>query len=321
MKRVVLTGGSGFVGANLARALLAAGHEVHLVLRQGYAPWRLRGIERDVEMHVVALEDRAATEAALGAIRPEWAFHLAAYGAYSSQTKIQTMIDTNLVATVNFVDACVAAGAEAIVNTGSSSEYGFKDHAPSEEERVDPNSSYAITKVAATHYCRLAAVARRVRIPTLRLYSVYGPWEEPSRLIPSLVRCGLRGELPALVNPDVARDYIFVDDVCRAYLRVAEAPWGDVGAVFNVGTGVQTSLRDIVEVARRVMNIAREPAWGSMPNRAWDTSAWVANIDKLRGELGFTPSVTLDEGFRRTVDWLSADTALRAFYDAKPGRY
>jgi len=223
-RRVLLTGGTGFVGANLVRRLLADGHAVHLVVRPERSLWRLAGIRDDVKLHQASLEDRAAVERVVRRARPEWIFHLAAHGAYSWETDLDRILAVNLLGTVNLVRACLRPGFDAFVNAGSSSEYGFKKRAPTEREWVEPNSHYAIAKVAATHFCRFTARSERVSIATLRLYSVYGPWEEPGRLMPTLIVQGLAGRLPALVEPRIARDYVYVDDVCDAFVRAAAKP-------------------------------------------------------------------------------------------------
>src|SRR5947207_10600420 len=255
MKRVVLTGASGFVGANLARRLLRDGHELHLFLRRNHHPWRIEAIQNDVQLHEADLSDEESLVRIVESIRPEWVFHLAAYGAYSTQTDLRRMVWTNILGRMNLVQACLKTGFEAFVNTGSSSEYGFKDHAPAETELLEPNSHYAVTKASATLFCRHTAISRAVPLVTLRLYSVYGPYEEPRRLMPTLVVRGLDGELPPLADPDIARDYVYVDDVSEAYCLSASRPGQAPGAVYNVGTGVQTSLREVVQAARRVLGI------------------------------------------------------------------
>lgn len=317
MKRVIVTGATGFVGSNLARRLLRDGHEIHLLVRPRHSSWRIDDIRHDVRLHEVALEDAEAVTQTVGRIRPDRIFHLAAHGAYSSQTDLRQMIQTNLVGTINLVEACLTTGFEAFVNTGSSSEYGFKDHAPAEDESPEPNSHYAVTKAAATLFCRHTAQSRALHLPTLRLYSVYGPYEEPTRLIPRLITHGLKGELPPLVNPNVARDYVYVDDVTEAYLLAATAARGELepGAIYNVGTGVQTSLEEAVETARRVLSIKHEPQWGSMPEREWDTNVWVADNRKIKDALGWQPQYSFEQGFRLTVEWLRDSPALRSFYD------
>ena len=303
MKRVLVTGATGFVGANVARRLLRDGHEVHLFVRPEHASWRLEEIQRDVVLHPVPVHEREAVARAVGAIRPEWVFHLAAHGAYSWQTDLPEMTRTNVLGTMNLVTAALRTGFEAFVNTGSSSEYGFKDHAPAESEILEPNSDYAVTKAAATQFCRSVARRERVHLPTLRLYSVYGPYEDPRRLVPTLIERGLRGELPPLVDPTVARDFVHVDDVAEAYLLAAQHPTEELGAIFTVGMGVSTTIGDAVDVARRVLAIAEEPRWNTMANRSWDTAVWVSDSRKIRTELGWQPRHDFESGLRQTIAW------------------
>jgi nucleoside-diphosphate-sugar epimerase len=138
----------------------------------------------------------------------------------------------------------------------------------------------------------------------LRLYSVYGPWEEPSRLVPTLLAHGLEGELPPLVSPSVAHDFVHVDDVCEAFVVAARA---EPGRVYNVGSGRQTTLAEVVETAKRLLGIEAEPQWGSMPDRAWDTGTWVANPRRIRRELGWEARIGLEEGLARTLEWLERE--------------
>lgn len=302
-KRAVLTGATGFVGANLARRLLRDGHEVHLLVRPGYNPWRIEEIRGQVCFHEVDFCDATGLTRTLGAINPDWIFHLAAHGAYSWEKDAAQIVQTNVTGTANMVEASLKVGFEAFVNTGSSSEYGFKDHAPSEDENPEPNSHYAVAKASATLYCRFSAIQHQVRMPTLRLYSVYGPYENPGRLIPAIMTNGLQGQLPPLVNPKIGRDYVYSEDVNEAYLRAANLEQSEYGAIYNVGTGVQTSLAEVVATARRVLDIDSEPQWGSMPGRGWDTDIWVSNNEKIRRELDWQPQYGFEAGFRAAVPW------------------
>jgi nucleoside-diphosphate-sugar epimerase len=312
--RVVVTGATGFVGANLARRLLADGHAVHVLVRPGYATWRLAEIQSDVRLHVVSLQDRAGVERCVEEIKPEWIFHLAVHGAYASQTDVHEIFQTNVLGTVNLVEACLRTGFEAFVNTGSSSEYGFKAHAPSEQEWLEPNSHYSVTKAATTHYCRFTAQSRTLHMPTLRLYSVFGPYEEPTRLLPTIVIRALQGELPPLVNPRIARDFVYVDDVVDAYLLAATTRDREPGAVYNVGTGVQTTLAEVVDCAKRLAGVSAEPSWGSMPDRKWDTTSWVADNRRIRGELGWSPQRDFEHGFGLMLDWFRTRADMLELY-------
>jgi nucleoside-diphosphate-sugar epimerase len=109
---------------------------------------------------------------------------------------------------------------------------------------------------------------------------------------------GLAGELPPLVHPDIARDYVYIDDVSEAYLRAASYPGQERGAVYNVGTGKQTTLREVVDVARRVLGVSAEARWGAMPQRVWDTHTCIANSQKIHDDLAWSPRVSFEDGFR-----------------------
>jgi dolichol-phosphate mannosyltransferase len=312
-KRVLVTGGTGFVGANLVRRLRADGHTVDCVVRPRHRSWRLDDLG-DWRPRVVDLLDRSAVFAFVRDTAPEWILHLAAYGAYESQSGVTDAVRTNVEATINLIDAAVEVGVERFVNAGSSSEYGYKAFPPGEDERLDPNSLYAVTKAAASNYLRHVSERSSLHGVTLRLYSVFGPWEEPTRLIPKVILCGLRGVLPPLVAPEIARDFIHVDDVVRAFSAVLAADI-EPGRIYNVGTGTQTRIRDVVDVARRYFGISAEPEWGSMPSRKWDTASWVADCSRLKEETGWSPDVTFADGFRHTAAWLVADENLVALYE------
>ena len=313
-RRAIVTGAGGFVGACLARRLLAEGHPVELWVRPGSDTWRLDTLAGEARVTEVELTDDDAVLSAARRARAEWVFHLAAHGAYSWQTDLRRIMEVNAIATTTVAEAAVAAGCEAFVHAGSSSEYGFKDHPPHEDELPEPNSAYAVGKVAATAYCRWLAQREGALVRTLRLYSVYGPWEASGRLIPTLVALGLEGRLPPLVDPDIARDFVFVEDVCDAFILAAADRSGDLAGVYNVGTGHQTTLSELVEVARAAFEITEQPEWGTMEARSWDTATWVADPRRIARELGWRPRTSLEDGLRATGTWLLDRSELRARY-------
>lgn len=317
METAVVTGAAGFVGANLARRLLQGGHETHLFVHPGTDLWRIEGLQGNTVVHLVDLTDEARVRSLVTDLAPDWVFHLAAHGAYPHQTDIRTMIATNLMGTVNLLEAALATGFQAFVNTGSSSEYGHNSAAPGERDWLEPNSNYAVTKAAATLYCRYSAQAYDAPIRTLRLYSVYGPWEEPTRLWPRLLRHAERGSLPPLASPGTARDYVYVDDVADAYLAAAIEPGQESGAVYNIGSGVQTTLAELVDTVRSHFDLDVKPAWSSMPGRAWDTQAWVADPSSARQNLGWAATYDVSSGLKAFSSWLGGDEApVPRYHDA-----
>jgi len=310
-----VTGAGGFVGANLAASLARAGHDVVAWTHPGSVTWRLDHLAGEIEIAPVELLDPDAVDAGVRAARPDWVFHLAAHGAYSWQRDPETIMQTNLVATVRLLAACQRHGFAAFVHAGSSSEYGFQDHAPREDELPEPNSDYAVMKASATLHCRFVAQRDDLHVVTLRLYSVYGPWEEPGRLMPTLVARGLEGRLPPLVSPDTPRDFVSVRDSERAFLRAAERDDLERGGVFNIASGRQTTLREVVEVAREQLGIAEDPSWGTEPQRSWDAAVWVGDPRLAAARLGWSAEDDLPTGFAQLADWLRERPGLWERYE------
>jgi nucleoside-diphosphate-sugar epimerase len=312
-KRIAITGATGFVGANLARWMAARGHDVRALVRKEHNPWRLDPLPAGVVLEEIDLLDEDSTSATLGRLRPDWIFHLAAYGAYSWEMDYRRSIRVNLEATSILLHAAGAAGVERFIHTGSSSEYGEASDRPTESAPLEPNSAYAVTKAAATMYVRY--FARRHRIPAciLRLYSVYGPYEEPRRLIPAVVLEGLSRQYPPFVDPSVSRDFVYVDDVCEAYNRAATLPI-DPGSIFNVGSGTQTTIGGVARAAKEVFGIDHEPKWATIPRHDWDLDVWVADPSRIRAQLDWFARTSFEDGLRRTAQWLRSNPRLLEFY-------
>jgi nucleoside-diphosphate-sugar epimerase len=271
-------------------------------------------VYNDVVVHLVDLRDSDRLIRVVKSVSPEWVFHLAAHGAYSTQNNLKQILETNVIGTANLVHACLQTGFDVFVNTGASSEYGFKDHAPDEAEPLDPNSYYAVAKASATMLCGYIARSRGVRIPTLRLYSVYGPYEEPTRLMPTLILKGMGNALPPLVHPEIARDFVYVDDVVEAYILAATVQDQDPAGIYNVGTGIQTTIQEVVAVARRQLNITVEPEWASMKDRIWDTGTWLSDSRHIQQNLGWAPRYSFEQGFAKMVEWFRANPAVMEAY-------
>src|SRR5262249_7646609 len=167
-----------------------------------------------------------------------------------------------------------------------------------------PNSDYAVSKNAANEYLTYAGKVLRMPVVNLRLYSVYGPYEDVSRLIPTVVRHGLSGQYPPLVSPETSRDFVHVDDVCEAFLVAAARMTPDLyGEAFNIGTGKRTTIRDVAEAARSIFAIEQQPGFGEMPGRAWDLADWYADPSKAERLLNWSAKTAFKEGLQRTADW------------------
>jgi nucleoside-diphosphate-sugar epimerase/glycosyltransferase involved in cell wall biosynthesis len=307
---ILVLGGGGFVGANLVQRLLRTRSDVVAVVRRLPA-WRLADLDR---RHLLEVDLTSAAELRqmVEAVRPRTVFDCAAYGAYSFET------DTDLIYRTNFTGLVTLAGLlqpgnmadhdlAAFVHAGSSSEYGTNAAGPLETDPALPNSHYAVSKVAASQFIAYAGQTLRMPMVNLRLYSVYGPLEDTSRLMPNLVRHGLDGDYPPFVSPETSRDFVYVDDACEAFIRAAARMTPDIyGQSFNIGTGARTTMRDLAETARAVFGLAQPASFGTMIGRHWDVDAWFAAPDKASRLLGWTAATPLAEGLRRTADWVAS---------------
>jgi dolichol-phosphate mannosyltransferase len=207
--------------------------------------------------------------------------------------------------TYNLLEAAAEVGGAAFVNSGSSSEYGFRSEPMCETDRLEPNSFYAVAKAAQTYLCSLLSKKGSMGGVVFRLFSVYGPWEEPARLIPTLIRRA-RADLPLeMVAPDIARDFVYVEDVVDALLDLPAAARLR-GEVVNLGTGVETNLREVVEAVTGLLRSRSEVRWGGMKPRHWDSTRWAADPTKAAQLLGWQPRHTLLQGLTKMADWMQS---------------
>jgi polyisoprenyl-phosphate glycosyltransferase len=300
---IVVLGSGGFVGANLLRRLLRYREDVFGVVRSLPA-WRLDGIDR---RHILEADliDLAAARNLVTNVGPRTVFNCVAYGAYSFETDYDLIYRTNFTALVQLVELLAETDFVAFIHAGSSSEYGTKSAGPLEEESLQPNSHYSVSKAAASNYISYAGKTRHLPIVNLRLYSVYGPLEDMSRLIPNLVAKGLRGAFPPLVDPNTSRDFVYIDDVCDAFVQAAARLTPDIyGEALNIGTGRVTTIRHLAKIAADVFAIGEEPIFGSMAGRSWDLPDWYAAPGKAERLLKWSAKTDLSAGLKLTSEWV-----------------
>lgn len=309
-KKILVTGATGFIGANLTHYLVSQGCRPHITLRKESNTWRINEILKKLHIHYVDLSDKDRIKKIILMIKPRIIYHCATYGGFSFQADSDKIINTNIIGTINLVNACRKIEFDCLVNTGSSSEYGLKKQPMKESDLLEPINDYGISKATATLFCQSVAMREKLPIATLRLFSPYGYFESQARLIPSVILSCLNKTNPELSCPDSVRDFIFIDDVINAYTNVLENNNKIRGEIFNIGYGRQYSVGEVVNKIIDLISDKIKPQWESISNLRVEPTSWIADISKAKEILKWMPCNNLDAGLIKTIDWLKRNLKL-----------
>jgi dolichol-phosphate mannosyltransferase len=302
---ILVLGASGFLGANLFRQLLAYRDDVVGTIFHTPA-WRLAGVP-DKNLVAADLLVDANLDDVIKRTAPRTVFNCVAYGAYSFESDSDLIYQTNFNLTAKLLRRLEGMGIACYVHSGTSSEYGDNAAGPGEDDLPQPNSDYAVSKVACANLIRFYGRKKRLRCANLRLFSVYGPLEDSSRLIPAVIKHGLQGTYPPLVNGAISRDFVYVEDIAEAYLETAlNLREPHYGQSFNIGSGKKTTIAEVAQVSAELFSIKQQPVYGSMEQRNWDLADWFSNQRKTTEVLGWKARTDLRTGLARTAEWYRA---------------
>ncbi|MEO8667551.1 MAG: NAD(P)-dependent oxidoreductase [Bauldia sp.] len=301
--RALVTGATGFVGSHLVRRLVRDGLDVHILRRERSDFWRMADVLPRVTGHIADLRDAPALRAAVAAARPDYVFHLAAATVVAGATDgAADLIAVNLLGTVNLIEACEAVGFRGMVTTGDSFEYTPSMHGLSEAAPSHATGLHGITKLAATLHAEAVAKERGRPIVTLRLFSTYGPFDHPKRLVPRAIAGALAGTDLPLASPDIARDWVYIDDVVALYLEAAMRAGELAADLLDAGSGILGSIGDVVEAILRLTGSKAVPRWGTFHPPEHDRFPWVADTTHAFSRLQWRPVVSLEDGLSRTIE-------------------
>lgn len=264
--KVFLTGGHGFVGTNLAKAL--KGHELYLYKRG-----------EDVKK-------------AVQSFNPDVIYHLAA-----ELRKEKGMVNSNQLLTGQLLEASRDLNYKAFVYTGTSSEYGIKTEPMREDMVCSPTTHYAETKLVGTAVCLQYTLLTNKNIIVLRPFSLYGPGEHDYRFFPRAIKCCLDGKTLDLWEGN--HDWTYIDDFIKALLLVAEMNLP--GQIINFGTGIQTSNEEVVKLIEEIVGRKIKLRKHKGCYREGDSEMWVADTRKASG-IGLFSETLLAEGLKRQID-------------------
>lgn len=318
-KRCLVTGVAGFIGANLARELLARGAEVHGTVRNGSERWRIRDIAAELALHDADLTDPDSLARAARLAAPDYIFNTAVGRGGAAAGRRQRMNQVNVTGSLNLIEATKDLGYQRLIHFGSSQEYGRHQAPLREDLPATPVLPFGATKAQATAMLTSYARATGKPIVVLRPFSVYGYWEAPNRLIPTALMAARSGASVPLTAPGYRRDLVFMEDVIEATL-LSTVIDGACGEIINVGSGRQYGNGEIVAAAGAATGRRIPVIRGAYAAHESDTGHWLADISKARSLLGWQPRHTLAEGLAKTADWLEEHCHLYEPGDLARGR-
>jgi UDP-glucose 4-epimerase len=296
--RVVVTGGAGFIGSHVADALLARGDEVHVL--DDLSKGRREQVPEGAELHVADIREPAAV---LDAARPETVVHLAAQADVRvSVERPAHDADVNVIGTLAVLEAARRHGAQLVFASTGGAVYGECDGPAPETSPRRPLAPYGTSKLCGEEYLATWNRLYGTRHVSLRFGNVYGPRQEPhgeAGVVAIFMGLLREGGTPRIYGDGgQTRDYVYVGDVVRAVL----AAFGHDGGVYNVGTGVETSVLELYASIQRAAGIEREAAHEAV--RAGELQRSVLDVSLASRELGWEPEHTLDDGLDATWRWM-----------------
>lgn len=291
-QKILVTGGSGFIGSHLCRRLCKDGAEVHAISRTQHA-----SDGNGLYWWQVDLAETEAIQKLVRTIKPDVIFHLASHvaGARELDLVIPTF-RSNLMSTVNLLTAISEMGCRRIVLAGSLEEPEL------ESAQAIPSSPYAAAKWASSAYARMFHALYQLPVVILRVFMVYGPAQwDVRKLIPYVILSLLRGEAPKLTSGERQIDWVYVEDVIEGLLAAARSPHVE-GYTIEIGSGELVPIQTIVEHLVCLINPQIQPLFGTVPNRPLEQIR-VANTENAAALMGWEPVTSLEDGLKRTVDW------------------
>lgn len=304
-RKVLVTGGGGHLGSQLVRLLIACKAQVLLIVRPSTDIWRLSDQFSNIIIHQADITQLDAKTLAERIEPVDFIYHIAAAGVNPQDNDTNVLIRSNVEGTLNVLKLAKILKAKRFIYCGSCFEYGSGEYFK-EEVWPKPNCEYGASKVAG--WVLAHAFGRKHGLPlvSLRPFTLYGPWESPHRLVSHVIRSVIEKKDIDLTDGKQSRDFVFIDDVARAFLNAAYLPSIE-GETFNVGSGQSTTVKQMVDLILYLMQSKIKINWGALPHRSAEKGLVSADTTKAEAYLQWRASTTLEAGLQQTIDWIYAN--------------
>lgn len=307
--RTLVTGGAGFIGSSIARALVRRGDVVRVL--DNFLTGFEENVPDGVELMRGDLRDIDDVRRACGGV--EVVFHQGALRSVPRSVDDPLLTEAcNVQGTLNVLLAAREGNVRRVVYASSSSVYGGAERPiDSEDLKPDPISPYAVSKLSAEQYCSVWFRMTGLSTVSLRYFNVFGPGQHPeskySAVFPAFIAALAEGRAPGLHwDGEQSRDFTFIDDVVRANLLAAEAGDAVGGRALNVGAGRAKTVNEVYRAVSRALGVDIEPV--RLPRRAGDVRRTLADISLAQGFLGWVPQADWEDAVAQTVEWFRTRT-------------
>jgi len=299
-KKILVTGGYGFIGSHLVKKLLQYDAKIYIITMPDTNKFRLLDSLDKIITYETDIGDSLATGSVIRKINPDYVFHLAGYGINSAHTDYERAISTNVLGSANIMKALCETECKKMINMGSCSEYG--NSKTDEGALPAPVTIYGSTKAAATLILHQIAKENRISIVTLRPFGVFGEGEEPHKVFSYVILNLLRKNNVALTGCEQYRDYCHVENIIDAMLLVCIRP--DIeNEIFNIASGESHPLYYYIDLIYKLMGTDTPPIYGTIPYRKAELWNPKTDAGKIKSMLNWNIKVPLEEGILQTIGW------------------
>lgn len=302
--KVLVTGATGFIGSNLVRKLIENNFEVYILLRTNSTLGTKR-VDKYSKVKKIYGDSKELISKAKELPMFDICYNLASYGVDYRQQDLDNILDGNIKFTLDIIEFCSLNKTKLLIHTGSCFEYGINEvDLLNESEFINPQSVYGSAKAASVIMGNTYAKLKDVKMITVRPFGIYGINEGMHKLIPSIIKAVIKNESMKLTEGMQIRDYLYIDDLLDAYIKLSTNDNIKPYEIFNVCSSKETTIRDIVREICEIANVDIDIfKFGEIPYRKSEVMRFVGDNSKILNQVNWSPKYSLREGLKLTYDW------------------